>query len=659
MPKNVNPLQSGVVQTASVNNPNVDHMRGRNLFPQSYMHPSTCRYGEVDPVFFMKCERGDVVPYKFVTDLNTHTLASPLKSKVNMMSAAFKVPLQALYPRNYDIILPFPNKGDDVPDDCRALLSPSDLWGDLLDLLADARDNNQFDATCRYVFLLELIFSAGSVFSKANYHFDTRRFSGSVSDSDSFSNVSFDYYFDNYFINWLRAQFRRGVTLTHYDGETYNYRPTDVPAYLGRRWSDDGYYISHRRAVELLRTGEYIISPNDGVTIDFVNFPTLRISGGNMNRLNIEPIIAYKAACVHFFNNPKIDYIFSWELFRDAMQSLVYGDAGLVPTFTWNGVNKQYDVFSGRVMSDAIAGLAWDSHSYFDCTSFWFNLLSFSRSLRYGDYFTGVHPEPLAVGDVNAPITDSSVNTIELVEKLQLTRLLNKVNIAGPRKDDQLVAMYGGPLPEAPKDVPIRLSLEKFDVSGFEVNNTGELQASEDATNITTTNLRLDESRFMFEVSIDEPCWLVAVQYFEAHRIYSRTMDRMAYHRDRLDDFQPDMQYLGDQEVFTQELDAADGTEVAFAYNLRNMEYKQRYSYASGGFIEYLPSWLFITDNKDGNPPQPNITPDYIRSSPSEFDRFYKSLANWSLAGYFHFITTNTNVVAPYRQMIYAPEILA
>ena len=89
------------------------------------------------------------------------------------------------------------------------------------------------------------------------------------------------------------------------------------------------------------------------------------------------------------------------------------------------------------------------------------------------------------------------------------------------------------------------------------------------------------------------------------------------------------------------------------------MEYKQRVSYASGGFIRHLPSWAFVTDNKDGNPADVNITPEYLRSSPTEFDRFYKSLLGHSLGRRFHFITMNTNVLAPYRQMVYAPEILA
>ena len=658
MAKNVNSLQSGMVDSNPVNTPSVDHMRGRNMFPQSFMHPSTCRYGEVDPVLAFKCERGDVLPYKFVTDLNTFTLASPLKSKVDMYSAAFKVPMEALYPRNWDIMQPFPTKGDDVPEDTRALLPVKTFAAALTTGINQSFTSKNLNGFVRNTILREFIYSAGSLFSKFNYHFDGFKSNVSVGSVNKGS-MTHDRFFDTYFAPWLLSVFDTNtVLLEHYDGETPDYRPTSDISNISSKFDSNGYYVSYRRALELLRTGEYSISAQVSDDL-WANAPKWAHTGNSV-AINIEPIIAYNCACSHFFNNPKIDYIYSWELYRDNMQSLVY-QSRAVPTFTWNGVLKQYDVFSKNVMMSTFGSLTSPtSEHYLDHTSFWFNLLGFHRSLRYGDYFTGVHPEPLAVGDINAPVVDGSVNAIEMTKRLQLTRLLNKVNIAGPRKDDQLVALYGGPLPDAPKDVPIRLSLEQFNISGFEVNNTGDLQASDDATNITTTNLRLTDSKFMFEAAIDEPCWIIAVQYFEAHRIYTRTLDRFAFHRDRMDDFQPDLQYIGDQDVKSSELDAVYGNdEVPFAYNLRNMEYKQRYSYASGGFIDYLPTWLFITDNTDGNPASPNITPDYIRSSPSEFDRFYKSLLGWSLASYFHFITTNTNVLAPYRQMIYAPEILA
>lgn len=177
MPKNITGVGAGTVQTNNVNDPNVSHMRGRNLFPQSYMHPTTCRYGEVDLVGVIKCERGDIFPYKFVTDLNTFTMASPLKSEVNMMSAAFKVPMQALYPRNWDIMMPFPNKGDDVPADTRSLLNIGHLSQSLISGIRKYNTSNDaLVKAIRNTFLLELIYSAGSVFAKSNQHYCSKRF---------------------------------------------------------------------------------------------------------------------------------------------------------------------------------------------------------------------------------------------------------------------------------------------------------------------------------------------------------------------------------------------------------------------------------------------------------------------------------------------------
>ena len=414
-----------------------------------------------------------------------------------------------------------------------------------------------------------------------------------------------------------------------------------------------GYrFITFRRALEVLRNGEYRINFNSDGAINcpvavLMSLPDMDLT------LNIEPIVSYQLACAHFFSNSKVDFIYSAQLWRDNLQSLAYGIAPL-PTFTWNGILKQYDVCSQRVFDDC---LVFTSEDYIEYCSFWYHLFSFNRSLRYGDYFTGAHPEPLAVGDVNAPVIDGSVNAVDMTKKLQLTRLLNKVNISGPRIADYLRALFGGAVPEAPKDVPVRLSLERMNVSGFETNNTGEAQSSKDP-NLITTNLRLTDSRYMFEAEIDEPCWLIAVQYFDVERIYSRTCDRFAFHFDRYDDFIPDLQFIGDQDVKLRELDITLA-DTPFAYNLRYMEYKNRYSYASGGFIEFLPSWSFITDNSEGAPVSNIITPDYIRSSPSEFDRFYATLTGYSLASYFHFIYVTQNVVEPYRQMVYAPEILS
>lgn len=670
MAKNITGQQAGTVNQTPLADPSTRVIRGKNFFPQSFVHPSTCRYGEVDPCMAFKAERGDVIPYKFVTDLNTYTMSSPLKSEVNMYTAAFKVPMYAIYPRNWEIMLPIPNKGDDVPENTRSLLNIGSYLVLLHESLSESKSLEDFAIFVRTIMMFEQVLSAGSLFSKFNMHFD--HLIGYLNSVDSGTSFVFDEYFDYHFVPWLKSLVTADGNLIIYefdDGQfipKYRIVPESQSKHYGEFYGSQvaGRHvraISFRRALELLRSAEYeLFSLSD---VSFSDAPSFVIgSFPSLSPINIEPIVSYQLACSHFFTNSKVDFVYSAQLYRENMQSLIYGEDGRIPTFNWNGIIKQFDVFSEYCINDAMS-FAIDDNLYFYRSSFFINLFGYSRSLRYGDYFTAAHPEPLAVGDVNAPVIDSSVNALDMTRKLQLTRLLNKVNISGPRIDDYLTALFGGPLPEAPKDVPIRLSLEKFTVSGFETNNTGALQASTSAQNITTTNLRLNDSRFLFEVHIDEPCWLVVVNYFDAHRIYSKTLDRFAFHRNRFDDFIPDMQFIGDQDVKRAELDplgsVGGDVDAAFAYNLRNMEYKQRYSYASGGFIRNLPSWAFITDNRDGNPPELEISPEYIRSSPSEFDRFYRSLTGYSLGSYFHFITFNTNVVAPYRQMVMAPEILA
>lgn len=695
MAKDINSVQSGIVKENDVNNPSVHTYKGKNQFPQSFQHGSTSQYGYVDAVAAAKCEVGDVFPYKFVTDLNTFTMKSPLKSEVKMYSAAFKVPMEAIYPRNYEYLFKFTQKGDEAPQDstdgnspifqsARAIFPLKSFVDRILQsienyLLPDSLDSFivGVNGYIKSILLLESVFSSGSLFSKFNIHLNPLLWSYTSRRSHTVSGVSFDKFFDTAFWSFFTNLINYDECyLIHESGGTDE---DGYPIYVitpdSSKWNlpfkdTDGifesfaYYCSPDRALELLRTGDWNIDFVDYQAIDtsvlsddgLLIYPSNEYKPHIPLYLNIEPIVAYQLSCVHFFNNPRIDYLYTAKLWRDNLQTVVYR-VGDFPTYEYNGSELLYDVVSFNVIEKMISSLA-DDNSFFD---YFFSLFSFCRSLRYGDYFVGSRPEPIGVGDINLEDDDSgNINSLEVARKLQLTRLLHKVAITGPDQSQQIKYIFNGRLPEVPKDVPIRLSLEEFDVSGFETNNTGEAQLSDDSPNITTTNLRLTDSKFMFEVNIDEPCWLIVVQYYEAHRLYSSTIDRFAYHYDLYDDFVPDMQYIGDQDVKQSELLGVYGAQnVPFAYHLRNMEYKQRYSYVSGGFVDSLKSWAFVTDNNDGNPAYDHISPEYIRSSPSEFDRFYKSLTGHSLGTRFHFITMNTNVMAPYRQMVYSPEILA
>lgn len=664
MPKDLSGAQVGMTPANNINSPRPHNMRGRNEFPQTHKHLTTDRYGDYSPFFWAKCERGDVQNLHSVHDLHTYTLASPMVSDVTMTKSFIKVPMQAIYPRTWEKQFTIPTQGDDVPSDARALLDLSSLLFFFSGLLLGVTELS-VSQRIRAYFLLESISSHGSLFERFNLHFNHRfAWNVTIESSDTVSG-SFDKWFDSVFAPYL-IEFAQSHSFTI--GEGQNAGSFTVSSDGS---SSSSSTISARRFIELLRSGSVLI--DDVLWSDFsvpgiINFDSdgsgfLGINPIDPNPdtasdyfINIEPIISYQLACSQFGTNDFVDFIYSAQLYRDNMESIL--SQIVTPRFfQYNGVYYLYDVFSQHNLNTVIGALSIPDTFDAAC-NFLLNLFSYRQSLRYGDYFTGAKPQPLAVGEYTAEVNNNEVSAIDITRSIQMQRLLHRVNMVGRKLGDYLSGIFGGKLPEAPKDVPIFLAHQRFDVKGFEVQNTGDIQFSDAYQNTVTSQLRTSENRYAFEIEIDEPCYIIGMNSYETMRVYSKTLDRFAFHHDRYDDFIPEMQYIGDQDIKQVELDSSSNFLSPYGYALRYMEYKQRYSYASGGFIENLPSWAFITDNADGNPSDAFINPDYIRSSPSEFDRFYKSLSGYSLGSYFHFIVAHTNVTAPLRMMEYTPEIL-
>lgn len=662
MAQDLSGTQVGMSPQNPINNPRPDSYGGRNVFPQSHLHLTTDRYGEWSPFFWAKCERGDVQNLHTMHNLHTFTMATPMVSNVDMLKSFIKVPMQAIYPRNWEYIMTIPTQGDDVPADTRALFDVSRLvnatYNALRKYLAPSSSSFDVNSGIKALVLFELLTSHGSLFERFNMHLNYKFY------VDEYRYESCDYIINRYWSDIVRIFEALEVAFIYPDTTTRVIVSSTPRVDYGMNVQ----YVNPRRFIELVRRQE-IVFDYESYAWDtqswYVYEESFELVGGYSSDiqsdepfkyyLNIEPIISYQLACAQFASNDHVDYIYSAALYRDNMQALVYGALNELPTFTYNGVTMLYDVFSCKVFSRLIA---YFDDSYSDVVSFFINLFSYVPSLRYGDYFTGGKPRPLAVGEYSAKVVDSSVSAIDVTKSIQMQRLLNRVNMIGRKLGDYLAGIFGGSIPDAPKDVPIFLAHQRFKLDGFEVNNTGSDQLSDNVSNITTTNLRSVKDKFSYEIEIAEPCYIIGMNTYESMRVYSKTMDRFAFHHDRYDDFIPEMQYIGDQAIYGLELDSERGSFAPYAYNLRYMEYKQRYSYASGGFIEQLPSWAMITDNMDGNPASINITPDYIRSCPSEFDRFYKSLNGYSLSHYFHFIVAHDNITAPARKMDYAPEIL-
>lgn len=643
MPKDLSGAQVGMSPRAGVNDPRPNNARGRNVFPQTHMHLTTDRYGEYSPFFWCKAERGDVQNLKTDHDLHTFTMKSPMVGNIEMTKSFIKVPMQAIYPINWEKMLTIPTQGDDVPFDCKALLDVYKLVSNLAESLSRSvgNDNVRF---IKSLVLLEALTSHGSLFERFNMHFNYKFV---IDPAGEARLIEPDSYFDEVYAS-LCSWFK---------DNSYSIAIDDI-VYSSNELSD-------HRIIEILRSNDWQPQywEDDSSIDDYIGIHSSIIihsgyktplgADSNDYLINIEPIISYQLACAQFGTNDFVDFVYSADLYRQNMLSLIY-TFGSPAFFSYNGLSILYDVFSKKYFDYAINEIAT-----YDALDYFINLFSYALSLKFGDYFMGAKPRPLAVGEYSARVVDNSVSAIDMTRNIQMQRLLNQANMVGRKIGDYLAGIYGGQLPEAPKDVPIFLAHQSFSIGGFETENTGEVQFNPNVSNTITSHLRSSENRHSFEIEISEPCYILGINSYTMRPIYSRGIDRFAFHHDRYDDFIPQMQYIGDQDIKLVELDSSRSEVLTpYAYTLRYMEYKQRPSYASGGFVNNLPSWAFIADNDDGNIPSSFISPDYIRSSPSEFDRFYKSLTGYSLGNYFHFIVAHTNVTNPVRQMEYAPEIL-
>lgn len=677
MPADLNSKQVGTLQTPRVNDPRPSHLTGKNEFPQSFHFLNTMRYGECSPYFALRVEKNDTMSLGGSHALRTYTLASPMLSGVTMKKHVVKVPMYALYPRNWDIMMPIPTKGDDVPDYMRCIFCPDVFVSALASLIdniissSDTGELNNVDFTriVRAVFLIESVCSSGSLFAQLNLHFE--HFAELWYDDER--SGSFDKWFDLEFIPWLKAviDYSDYGFIVSYRGRRYLYSSSVLASSYGHYNSDGIIYTSFPRMLEILRTGDFEVdeSFSTDYSTGFVDSLFVPPIIGSGYYVNIENVIAYQLACAQFETNEHVDSVFSAQLFRDACESLYsacsvyFSGLSFNNTFEWNGITKLADVFSGYRLLPlvSLARVSFVSSNFdgFEAfADFFENLFLIRRSLRFGDYFTGARPLPLSVGESSAEVVNSEVQAVDITRSIQLQRLRNKANLVGSKISNYLKGLFGGALPEAPKDVPLYLYDESFGIGSIETDNTGSAQLDVSSNNTTTTMLRSGQSSRRYEVTFNEPAIVIGYVTFDVHRIYSRTVDRFAFHFDRYDDFIPELQFIGDQEIKLRELEASSGVDAIFAYTLRYMEYKLRNSYASGGWIENLPSWAMITDNSDGNEPGVVIDESYIRSSPSEFDRFYKSLTGWSLASRFHFICDFYNDLTMYRQMVVTPQIL-
>lgn len=684
-----------------ITDPTEKGVRTSSNIPFVYRQFITQRFGDLQPCLGFEYVPKDDIEFKPEYDLRTYTLGAPLMSDVFFHRDYFTVDLQAILPKNWAKVYTNPLIGDDVEKIVNSFVSGSDLQN-IIYTTAYAFGNHIIEVgqeeqreyypladQIRFLLWLSLWFSQGSLLASLDYkftkHFRAVRPIGTKNrrDFDSFFQERIQMVYDR--LHDYQSTNKVLIPIRFHDLgnriDFYYLQFDDISDIQTDSESDLTRIISFRRFLELafqnlnfdFPLAEYLdydvaVVEDQGLDLPSLNFTddTLVESwsislGPKFPDFNFGKVAAYQLCCAHFYTNDHIDYIYSADLYRQLIWSYIMADVeSSERSFSYNGVQTEYDALSGAMMLYQVVDPDDLDGELADLVpiklAYWTALLSFRKSLRFVDYFTGAKAYPLATGDVSIEVNQNLVNVIDVTRNIQKQRFINAVNRSGRKVQDYMDGIFGI-APDPDHHDPLFLTNIKDPIHLEEVDNTGEAQQSE--ANSVTGILRGNNAQFAFSFKTALPGYLIGIAHFDIPRAYAHHYLKENTHSDRFDMFNPDMQFVGDQAISRAELGVGDQADP-FGYTLRYMEYKIRTDSAAGGFAcpDILPGYCFLADNVRGLETPEHISPDYIRSKNVEMDEFYPHLTGYGLADYFHFQIKHVNIIDSRRPMAYAPSIL-
>lgn len=683
--------QSGLVSGNKQNIAGGSTPHNRSTFPLSYSRFQTERFAEYVPFFVMEGIKNDRLPLHSNHEVQTYTLKSPILQSLAKKKDYFVVPMQCILPNNWEKFYTQPNIGQDVPSDCG--LGVANFWSKmktlfensvtaLRSILADSSETaaSKMNALFHFLIFFEPIYSCGSLMSTLGIssHNWFRALDQAVASDPRL--VTYDEIFDS-----IIGIFNTRIAAAAGNGFYFilggrSYLVVDSPLTFD---NSSVQQVSMREALELMRDDlSFSIGNWQGTIGSLITDITTYINDIYFSLplsdapLNLGRLWAYQLVVSHFYSNDHVDFIYSAELFRQYVMQLVtrvYSAASpnpIVPSFTVNGLEYQYDALSAKFMDLILAsfgssgiysknsGILYPS-SLDDVYAYFVALFSFKRSLRFQDYFTGSRAYPLA-GNQNpaATVSGGQVEVLEMSRASMFTKFLQAVNRSGRKFSNYMKELFGG------KDLaydfhnPMYLSHTSDLVGAQETDNTGAAQVQDKIA--VTSRLRATSSARAFEFVPDRDCIVIGISYYDLPRIYTRTTEAQNFFVDRFDMFNPFLQYTGDQGISEAEIGTdTPNVSLNFSYCNKDMHYKQRYNQACGGFCvptTQLDTWIFPADIARRRFFH-NISPSFIRSFNSELDRFYQFLTGYSLGTYFHFIVRYDNRMDAGREMTYAPTI--
>lgn len=628
----------------------------------------------------------DKTTQRVSTDINTYTLKAPLLTPITMNKVYSQVPRQAILPNAWEKIYTNPSIGDDIDATRYGTSIKAETWNGMLiktilslqtiidDLASEGEEGQQptpeqlrtgvkilFESLIR----CEYIFSAGSLLNNLGCKMNTIWIDKNIKYNDRGKKWDFDTYFEEVcniiysVFSWII--FEKDENLFALKGQDWE----TTPQFTKAETVTIDEVLNWYREGEELKIQSVVVAYEEYSNLTLfqdVKFTRREDDVYYTKPVDIAPLWAYQLICAEFFTNDKVDYIYNAEMFRQYIKNLFiqwcednnmkYDQIGW---YTYNGIKIEIDALSAEVFSNIMLTSSNVRPAYYTA------LFAWKRSLKYKDYFTGARTRPVAIGNTEIEVNDNIVEVIDVVKNIQKQRFINIVNKIPRDIKGYTKGIFG-------KDVapdwhnPLFLVRTRETIYGQETENTGTDQFTKEVSR--TMVLRNQGKNIQINFTLDRNSIILGIVYFDIPRSYTKGVNRDFMHVDRFDYFNPYLQYCGDQEIYGEELDA--NFREKFAYTGAYMEYKLRYNEAFGGFQTALPGWTFsdaFVDGKQGyyvieGEPVLHISPDFIRSKPTELDRFYLKLSGHSLANRFHFIADNTIYLKTTRPMAYNPQIL-
>lgn len=670
-------------------------------FDLNHKHATTEPFGLLLPFEVRNAITGDTHRLSNSSMEKSYTLDAPLMSQVWKNKEWFLVPRMAILPNAWEKIYKQPKIGDDVNAQEVGTSIDAQNWSNILQAVhgrlfqicsdiesfvtdeePEVTAENLMTRLFKALILNEYIFSYGSLINRLG-----------ASMASLYKNQN-KYTFDDIFNQLVSLIATEGCLKIQWGGEDDEVYTIDFG--METQWKQINS-ITMRQALQMMRDNLdfeiFAFSPNNKstpirfdtetesqvliiknyFTVIYNKIDDLGIIGTVYNYnygkpMDLARLWAYQMICAEFYTDDNIDYIYNADLFRQYISDIIQRyriQKGLskITSYTYNGIEIPYDWCSSHYWKTILKDTSTDSTTSKLVEDGYTIIFNINRSLKYMDYFTGGRTRPLATNDVMVSTTGNQFSVIDLSKRTQETRFKMAVNRIGNKIDEYVEGLLG--VKQAiDYHYPLWIGKTTDVIRASETENTGSAQF--EMPYAVTSRLEGYSNAYGFDARCDRDCILMGITYYDIERYYFRGVDRHFMHVDRFDMFNQFMQYTGDQPVYSEEYDAQQtgNDETYFSYKPAYEEFKESYNRADSGFILSLKGFIFLDDVNEKNffnKPQrktAHLSPDFIRSKPSELDRFYSSLGtNYSLGTYFHFISIYNNGNNAVRPMAYNPAI--